>query len=145
MAIGWAFRLMDSMFVVPGRYMSGIAAGNEERMGDPKVHAEQWQEVLKWDFSYGCGHHDVPKICGPIDNETIMEGDGGLKGHMKRVLEESGELTGEAIPGSWWPWKKPNAVYKLMTNEPKFRKKYGEPPVLRFGGPGYNAEGLKNN
>ena len=144
-AVGWAFRLMDSMFVSPGRYVSGYVSGGDERIGDPKVHAEQWQEVMKWDFAYGCGHHDVQGVCGPVENKEIMQGDGGLKGHMQRVLESSGELTGEADPGSWWPYRQANVIYKLTQNEDKFRKKYGEPPVLRFGGPGYDNAGLKKN
>ena len=144
-ATGWAFRLMDSMFVVPGRYVSGFAAGTDERIGDPKIHAEQWQEVMKWDFHYGCGHHDVPGVCGPIDSAEIMEGAGGLKGHMKRVLTDSGELTAQAVPGSWWPWKSPNAIWKLTAKEPSFQKSYGPPPVLRLGGPNYDKEGLKKN
>lgn len=45
-AIGWAFRLMDSMFVVPGRYVSTYAAGTDERIGDPNIHAEQWQKAV---------------------------------------------------------------------------------------------------
>jgi hypothetical protein len=141
-AVGWAFRLMDSMFVNPGSYVSEYSNGKTERIGDIQIHAEQWQEVMKWDFKYACGHHDVEGVCGPIDNDEIMQGEGGVKGHMKRVLEASGELNGTVDPGSWYPYRPSNAMYKTVQNEAKFIKKYGEPPVLRFGGPNYTAEGL---
>ena len=73
------------------------------RLRDPAIHAEQWQEVMKWDFEYATGHHGPVGICGPIDDKDIMEGEGGIKGYTTRKLEASGELNNTPEPGSWWP------------------------------------------
>lgn len=69
-AEGWAFRLMDKMFISPGRYVSTYASGNDVRICDPKIHTEQWNEGMKWDFEFGCGHHDTP-TAGPVDGNAV--------------------------------------------------------------------------
>jgi len=113
-----------------------------KRIRDPKVHAQQWNEVLKWDFQYGCSHHDPPGVCGPIDDPKIMDSEGGLRGDFHRKLDATGELTGEPVYGSWFPWKHANVIAKTQKKEPGFVKKYGKVPELRYGGPGYDANGF---
>jgi len=135
--------IVPLMFFKPGRYDTAIGTVTI-RLNDCKAHAEQWKEVMKWDFVYSCSHHDPPRVCGPIDNKEVMEGEGGLKGYMERVLKDSGELTGEPDPGQWWPWRSANKLYKVIQSEPSFVQKYGEPPVVPMGGPGYDEIGMKN-
>jgi hypothetical protein len=128
------------MFFAPGRY----APAPLLRLRDPQVHATQWHEVMKWDFEFATGHHDPPTVCGPIHNHQVMQGNGGIKGHFKRSLEASGELDNTPVAGSWFPWVYPNTLYKIVQAEPGFQEMYGkELPVLRMGGPGFDAEGLK--
>ena len=98
---------------------------------------------MKWDFEYSCSHHDGLGVCGPTGNQEIMNGDGGLKGFMTRELTKTGELTGEADPGSWFPWRSANTIYKLQQSEKKFIKMYGPPPPPALGGPGYDEVGQK--
>jgi hypothetical protein len=95
---------------------------------------------MKWDYEFATSHHDPPTVCGPIDDPDIMK---DLIGYMKKKLEESGELKNDPRPGSWWPWKKPNALYKIIAAEPGFQKKYGPWKQQRFGGPGYGPDGYK--
>lgn len=135
-------KLVYSAMHSPGSYSTGLGR-NKNRLRDAKIHAEQWNEVMKWDFKYGCSHHDVLGACGPLDDSTIMESEGGLKGHMKRELEKSGELNAEPIAGSWFPWKYPNALYKVQAKEPGYVKAFGEPEELRYGGPDFDAYGVK--
>lgn len=135
------FKLLKKMMRKPGRYDTALEGMG--RLRDPAAHSQQWQEVMKWDFKYACSHHDPVGICGPLDNDEIMNGEGGVKGHMKRMLEASGELNNTPIAGSWWPWVWPNLLHKVIAAEPGFVAKYGEPPVLRMGGPGYDENGLK--
>jgi hypothetical protein len=139
---GWVYTLLIPLMTPKGGYDSAYTT-LLKRFGDPKIHAAQWGEVMKWDFEYGTGHHDPPGMCGPIDNTAVMKGEGGLKGHFKRKLKATGELTGEPVEGSWLGWRYPNAVAKWQVAEPGFVKKYGKVPVLRMGGPGYDAYGLK--
>ena len=144
MSGGWAWsKLLPTMMFKPTRFDSGFANNPDQRLRDPAVHAEQWQEVMKWDFEYVTGHHDPPGICGPIDNVIISKGEGGVKGHMTRQLEATGELNNTPVPASWYPWRYKNALQKVLDNEPKFVKKHGPPPELHFGGPGYGPDGLK--
>ena len=63
------------------------------RLGDVKVHAEQWQEVLKWPFEFATSHHDPVTVCGPLDMPEVMDGEGGVKGHIQRKLDQSGEVS----------------------------------------------------
>ena len=98
---------------------------------------------MKWDFEYACSHHDHPTICGPVTNPDIMNGDVGLKGHMTRDLTRTGELTNTPVPGSWLQWTYPNELYSVLQKEPGYVKRFGEPPVLPKGGPGYDAYGYK--
>ena len=72
-----------------------------------------------------------------------MKGEGGLKGHIKRKLIESGELENNPVPGSWWPWKYPNNLYKVVSAEPGFVKQFGPWQEQRFGGPRYGPDGFK--
>ena len=140
---GWFFKyVVPKMFFKVGRYDTGVGQA-VTRMRDWKVHAAQWQEIFKWDFLYSTGHHELPTICGPCSNKEIMDGDGGLKGHIQRTLEVSGEWTGEADAGSWFPYKSANVAYKIQQKEPEYVDKFGEQPVLPLGGPGYDEIGMK--
>ena len=140
---GWFFRyIVPLMFFSPGRYDTSLAR-NIIRVRDFKVHAAQWQEIFKWDFMYSTGHHELPTVCGPCSNKDIMQGEGGVKGHIKRALEASGELTGNPDAGSWFPYKSANVVYSIQQKEPEYVKKLGEQPVLPLGGPGYDDTGMK--
>jgi len=98
---------------------------------------------MKWDFKYATSHHDSVGVCGPIEDDKIMHGKGGIKGYMIRKLEESGELSNQAIKGSWFPWRCKNKLYTVVSAEPYYRKRFGEPPELPFGGPHYDARGMK--
>lgn len=98
---------------------------------------------MKWDFKYGCSHHDVLYACGPLQDNEIIESEGGLKEHIKRELKNSGELNAQPDAGSWFPWKYSNALYKVMAKEPRYVKQFGEPPELLYGGPGLDAFGRK--
>lgn len=139
--------VIPAMFFKAGRYDTTLAS-MIVRLYDAKVHAEQWREVMKWDFAHGCSHHDAPKACGPTpgENDGVAGGDdgggGGVKGHIERVLTASGELTGVPDPGSWWPWRSANKLYKVLQAEAKFVKQYGDPPVLAKGGTGYDEVGM---
>ena len=106
-------KAIPKMFFSPGDYRTFLP--NMGRIRDPAIHAQQWQEVMKWDYEYATGHHDPPTVCGPIDDDEIMK---DLKGHMKHQLEESGELYNDPQPGSWWPWKYSNGLHKLLAAEP---------------------------
>ena len=106
-------KAIPKMFFSPGDYRTFLP--NMGRIRDPAIHAQQWQEVMKWDYEYATGHHDPPTVCGPIDDDEIMK---DLKGYMKHQLEESGELYNDPQPGSWWPWKYSNGLYKLLAAEP---------------------------
>ena len=134
--------IVPKMFFVYGRFTSSLGE-TMTRLLDPKVHAAQYQEAMKWNFSYIATCHDIPTICGPLDNPEIMEGEGGLKGHLQRELGRTGEWTGEGVPGSWWPWRSPNIVYKVIQSEPKFVASMGPAPPLPLGGPGYDEIGMK--
>lgn len=138
-------KILPKMYFPIEKYETGFGEGHHVRLRDFKIHAAQWEEIYRWNFAYATSHHDPVKVCGPIDNADIMHGEGGLKGHMQRSLERSGELTGEPVAGSWWPWQYQNQIYNAKKNEPIWVKKYGEPPVLPMGGPGYDACGFKKN
>ena len=98
---------------------------------------------LPRDFAYATGHHDPLGVCGPIQNKAIMEGEGGVRGHMKRELEKTGELNNTPVTGSWMHWRKKNGLQNAIDNEPSFLKKHGAPEPLHLGGPGYGLDGLK--
>ena len=133
-------KIMPKMFFSPGRYTTGLPV--YDRLRDPAIHAEQWQEVMKWDYEYATGHHEAPGLCGPIDDPEISK---DLKGHMKAELEASGELNNDPQPGSWYPWKSANYLYKVVSAEPGFQQKFGPWQEQRFGGPGYGPDGLKKD
>lgn len=90
---------------------------------------------MKWDFEHACSHHDPPTVCGPETNEAVMKGEGGVRGYMKRMLEKSGELTGEPIYGFFFGFHA-NKVGKVARKEPGYAKKFGKIPELHQGGPG---------
>lgn len=134
--------VMPKLLFSRGRYASNTTQ-TVIRIRDFKIHAAQWQEVMKWDFGFACSHHDPPGVCGPLDNGSIMNGKGGVKGHIVRELVKTGELAGEADAGSWFPWRCSNLVHRLEAKEAARKKLYGPFPPLPFGGPGYNEIGLK--
>ena len=134
--------MLSKIMFQPGQYCTGCA-NTKQRIHDPQIHAEQWQEVMKWDFEFACGHHDPQTVCGPINNSKIMEGEGGLKGYMTRDLTRSGELMNHPVPGSWLKWTYPNELCSVIQKEPGYVKKFGKPAVWPMGGPGYDAYGYK--
>ena len=137
-------KLMPLLAQKPGRYTTTLGTPGSQRIRDSKIHSDQWQEVMKWDFRYATSHHEPLGICGPISDKAIMKGKGGLKGHMTRELTKSGELYNDPKAGSCLQKKRSNALYNVLKVEPNFRKKFGPPEPQRFGGPGFGVDGLKN-
>ena len=136
-------KLMPLLSQNPGRYTTTLGTPGSQRIRNPKIHAEQWQEVMKWDFKYATSHHEPLGICGPISNKTIMDGKGGLKGHMMRELVKSGELYNNPQAGSCFSKTSSNALHNVLKAEQKFRKKFGPLEPQRLGGPKYGPDGFK--
>ena len=118
--------ILPGMFFKTERYDTSLGL-HQKRIADFKIHAAQWNEVMKWDFEHACSHHDPPTVCGPETNHAIMNGEGGLHGHMKRVLEKSGELTGEPNYGFFFGFYA-NKVGKVARKEAEYAKKWGKIP-----------------
>jgi hypothetical protein len=131
--------ILPGIFFKSGRYDTSLGL-HQKRIADFKIHAEQWKEVMKWDFEHACSHHDPPTVCGPDTNYTIMNSEGGVRGHMKRMLEKSGELTGEPNYGFFFGFHA-NKVGKVAKKEAGYAKKWGKLPELHQGGPGFDACG----
>lgn len=135
-------KILPGMYFKPGRYDTSLGT-HIQRIRDFKTHAAQWQEVMKWDYKYACSHHDAVKVCGPSGpavNKAVMEGEGGVKGHMTRMLTKSGELTGEPTYAHFFVFGHTNAVGKVSKNADNLNNKLGV-PALPMGGPGYDADG----
>ena len=130
------------MFKV-GRYDTCLGLF-QNRIADFNIHTAQWQEVMKWDYEHACSHHDPSGVCGPETNDEIMNGEGGVRGHMKRMLEKSGELTGEPDYGYCFGFYA-NKVGKVARKEAEYVKKWGKLPELHQGGPGFDACGCRAN
>ena len=133
------------MMFCEGRYSSCFNNDPGQRIRDPAVHAKQWQEVMKWDFEYGTSNHEPMGVCGPIENDSIMKGEGGIKGHMERELEKTGELNNTPIKSSWFHWRSKNGLQNALDKEAGYVKAWGPPEELRFGGPNYGPDGLLKN
>ena len=98
------------------------------------------RNISNRDFKFGCSHHDPVGVCGPLDNKTVMEGEEGLKGWMKKKLSDSGELTGEPTYSHFVFFGHTNALAKVSRKSDLLQKKLGE-PALPMGGPGFDGMG----
>ena len=131
-----------SQYFKHDRYDTSLGT-HVNRLRDVGIHAEQWQEVMKWNFKWACSHHDFVTVCGPcspIPNKTIFGHEGGVKGWMTARLTKSGELTGEPTYAKMMFFGHTNTIGKVVKQSDKFEKKLGS-PALPMGGPAYDGMG----